>query len=334
MRSFLGSRAWLVPTLLVVGSLTACDDGSTDAANGSPSPPVATVSPSPSPEVVEEAPVDDPATEDTEVAGEFLAWGIPSKDYRTIDTSGKIDRYMNGTWKERVTMSDPRLTGRGTIVFNSDQNDRLQFYRWWIYPTIANDGGTWEGLDTGEIRPDGDHEGWGVYLGTGEYEGLEFHGHDFMGPGAVTTDGDAFEETGEIHDVAVDGWTLDRSFPASRTRQSVAAATEAWNTGDRDASLAAYARGALLVQNWDSVKVGNRDIAQEVASAGHLGYSMDLLPPLLVRGNYAAGAFHWTSREPWSTDPDTVEGWVLAIFRVDEAGKIARHEMISANASS
>lgn len=229
-------------------------------------------------------------------------------------------------------MSDPRLTGRGTIVFNSDQNDRLQFYRWWIYPTIANDGGTWEGLDTGEIRPDGDHEGWGVYLGTGEYEGLEFHAHDFMGPGAVTTDGDAFEETGVIHDVAVGGWTLDRSFTASRTRQSVAAAIGAWNTGDRDASLAAYARGAVFVQNWDSARVGSRDIAEEVASAGHRGYSMDLLPPLLVRGNYAAGAFHWTSREPWSTDPDAVEGWVLAIFRIDEAGKIARHEVISANA--
>lgn len=329
MGSSLGSKAWLVPTLLVVGSLTACDRGSTDAANGSPSPPVATVSPSSSPQVVEETPVDDPATEDVEVAGEFLAWA--SKDYRTIDTSGKIDRYMDGTWKMERTMSDPRLTGRGTIVFNSDQNDRLQFYRWWIYPTIVNDGGTWEGIDTGEIRPDGDHEGWGVYLGTGEYEGLEFHGHDFMGPGAVTTDGDAFEETGVIHDVAVDGWTLDRSFPESRTRQSVAAVIEAWNTGDRDASLAAYGRGALLVRNWDSA-VGNRDIAQEVASAGDLRYSIDLLPPLFVRGNYAAGAFHWASLEPMTTDSDTVEGWVLAIFRIDEVGKIALHEVISANA--
>jgi hypothetical protein len=320
--------------VLALMLFVACDEGSTGGGDASRSPIAVSASASPSIATTvdepEEAPVDDPATEDIEVAGEFLAWG--TKDYETTDTSGEVDRYMNGTWKEVITMSDPRLTGRGTIVFNSDQNDRLQLFRWWIYPTIGNDGGTWEGIDTGEIRPDEDHEGWGVYLGTGEYEGLEFHEHAFMGPGATTTDGDAFEDTGVIHEVAVDGWTLDRTFPASRTRRIVEAATEAWSTGDRDAALDSYARDALFVRNWDSVDVGNGDIAEQAASAGDMGYSMDLLPPLFVRGNYAAGAFHWTSREPWSNDPDTVEGWVLAIFRVDEAGKIVRHEVIAANA--
>lgn len=321
MRSFVGSKAWLVPTLLIVGALTACDGGSTDTASGSPSPPVATVSPSPTPVVVEEAPADDPTTEDIEVVGENLAWWV--KDYTSSDTAGKIDRYLNGTWRSKYTMSDPRLTGRSTVVFNSDQSDALQFFRWWIFPTIENAGGTWEGLDTGEIRPDDDHEGWGVYLGTGDYEGLEFHEHVYMGPGAATTNGDAFEVTGMIHDVAVDGWVLDRGAPAARSRRIVAAATRAWSSGDGEAALRLYAPDALFSNTDGSMTTGRSNIAELVASATDVGFRIELLPPLFVRGNYAAGAFHWTN--------DSDEGWVLAIFRIDEAGRIARHEVIAAN---
>src|SRR3990172_8211657 len=244
MGSVSGTTERLVAAVLIAGSLTACESGSTDAANGSPSPPVATVSQSFSPEVVEETPVDDPTTEGIEVVGENLAWWV--KDYASSDKSGKIDRYLNGTWRSKYTMSDPRLTGRSTVVFNSDQNDELQFYRWWIFPTIENGGGRWEGLDMGEIRPDDDHEGWGVYLGTGDYEGLEFHEHVYMGPGAATTNGDAFEVTGVIHDVAVDGRALDRGASAARSRQTVVAATRAWSSGDGEAALLLYAPDAVF----------------------------------------------------------------------------------------
>jgi hypothetical protein len=322
MRSFSGSKAWFVVAVLIVGSLTACDSGSTDVESTSPPTETTTISPSPLPETAEAAPIDDPATEAVEVAGENLAWF--TKDYTTSDTSGKIDRYLNGTWKSKYTMSDPRLTGRSTVVFNSDQNDHLQFYRWWIYPTIENDGGTWEGLDTGEIRPDDDHEGWGVYLGTGGYEGLEFHERVFMGPGAVTTNGDAFEVTGVIHDVAVEGWMLDRTFPAARSREAVRTTDLAWNTGDGDAALALYAPDAVFVNSDGSTATGKHDIAELVASAADVGFEIELLPPLFVRGNYAAGAFHWAN--------DTDEGWVLAVFRFDDAGRIAHHEVIAASA--
>ena len=44
----------------------------------------------------------------------------------------------------------------------------------------------------------------------------------------------------------------------------------------------------------------------------------------VVAGQLRGRRVHWTN--------DTDEGWVLAIFRIDAAGRIAHHEVIAANA--
>jgi len=180
-------------------------------------------------------------------------------------------------------------------------------------------GGTWEGLNTGRIEADSVHVGDGVYLGSGEFAGLEFNEHLYMGPGANTSEADAFEVTGHIHPVAVDGWELDLSFPAARTRETVGAVARAWSIGDGDAALELYASDAVYVNTDGSTTEGGADIASLVASAADAG-EVELLPPLFVRGNYAVGAFRWTN--------DADEGWVLAVLRIDEAGLIAHHEVI------
>lgn len=318
MRSFVGSKAWLVPMLLIVGSLTACDDGSTDTPNVSPSPPVATVSPS-SPVVVEEAPVDDPATEEIEVVGELLAQGNGEGE---CSSAGDVSRCVGAPWEGDYSMSEPRLSGHAEVAFTYEMGPGDRF-RWWYTGVLRTGEGVWEGLNTGQIKANDVHVGDGVYLGSGALSGLEFHEHTYIGPGADTSRGDAFEVTGYVHEVAVEGWSYDPSFPTDGLAETVRASTAAWDAHDGGAAGPLYAKDAVYV-NGSETHVGRSAIASVIAEATEaVGFELELLPPLVVRGNYAAGAFHWTN--------DSDEGWVLGVFRFDEAGLIAHHEVIAAS---
>ncbi len=80
------------------------------------------------------------------------------------------------------------------------------------------------------------------------------------------------------------------------------------------------ARDAVFLNTDGSTTAGRPDIAALVESATEVGFEIQLPPPVVVHGNYASAAFHWTN--------DTDEGWVLGVFRFDEAGLIAHHEVI------
>jgi len=311
MRSSLGSRAWLVPTLLVVGSLTACDEGSTDAGNHSPSPQVATVSPSPSAGATGEAPIDDPATEEIEVSGTMRTHQVGEGP--VIGDAGR------GFWEDAWSMSDPRVTGDGeTIVNLLGLPDGSM--RWWDTSTLRSNGGTWEGIGIGEILADGNHLADGVYLGTGDHAGLEFHQHMAMGPGDIETL--PFEVTGWIHPVAVDGWAFDPGFPADGLAEAVRAATAAWNAHDGRAAAPLYAEDAVYV-NGSETHVGRSAIASMITEATEaVDFELELLrTPLVIRGNYVAAALRWANSD--------ADGLVVTVFRFDEDGLIAHQEVLA-----
>lgn len=254
------------------------------------------------------------------VSGTLLAW-VTDESGEWCEDIGAVQRCGGGLWAGDYTMSDPRLTGHATTVFNVDSNP--DFFRWWLTSVITASAGTWEGLNTGELLPDGVHQGVGVYLGTGAYEGLRFDERTYMAPDVNTSEGDPFEVTGHVSDVAVGDWALDPAQPAEPTGDAVDTAIRMWNTGDHDGALALYAEDAVLLDIDGSVTEGNADIATRIAGAADAGLTFELLPPLFVRGNFAAGALHWTD--------DTDQGWLLAVFRVDsETGRIAYAEMIGA----
>ena len=282
-------------------------------------PPTAAeeVTQGPPPPTPSDAPVDDPATDETEVSGELLAEKAGDE---TCTEGGDVSRCVGAPWEGDYSMSDPRLSGPMEVTFNFEMGPGDRF-RWWYAGALRNDSGTWEGLNLGEIRSSGVHAGEGVWLETGPNAGLEFHEHTYLGPGAVTSQGDMFEVTGFIHPVAVDGWEFDPAAP-NGAREAVLAVTRAWNSGHADAAARLYAEDAAFVDTDGSTTVGRSDIASLVERSAEAGFAIELLPPVVVNGNYAAAAFHWT------TDED--EGWMLGVFRFDEAGLILQQEVIAA----
>lgn len=309
-------------SLALVVFLAACGDGggttttSTTLADSTTSGP--TTSTSASLTTTPQAEVS--GGEEVLVSGEMLAWPTDESG-ETCAYVGAAQRCEGGLWESDYIMSDPRLTGYATSVFNVDSSP--DFFRWWLTSVITADAGTWEGLNTGEILPSGVHQGVGVYLGTGAYEGLRYDERMYMAPGVDTREGDPFEVSGRVGDVAAGDWALDPTQPAGPTSDAVDTAIRVWSSGDHDGALALYAEDATFLDVDGSLTEGNADIATRVAAAADAGLILELLPPLFVRGNFAAGAFHWTD--------DTDQGWLLAIFQLDaETGRIVHQEMIGA----
>lgn len=307
-------KAWAGVAVLALTVFVACDEGSTGGGDASRSPIAVSVTASPSIETTAdepaEAPIDDPATEEIEVSGTMRTQQVGEGP-----VTGDAGR---GLWQDVWSMSDPRVTGDGeTIVNLLGLPDGSM--RWWDRSTLRSDGGTWEGIGIGELLPDGNRLADGVYLGTGDFAGLEFHQHMTMGPGAIETL--PFEVTGWIHPAAVDGWTFDPDFPADGLADTVRATTAAWDGHDGRAAAPLYARDAVYV-NGSETHVGRSEIASVITEATRaVDFQLQLLKtPMVIRGNYAVAAFHWAN--------DDADGLVVTVFRFDEDGLIAHQEVL------
>jgi hypothetical protein len=92
----------------------------------------------------------------------------------TTTQAGAVVQVRGRVVSSTDTMSDPRVTGTGTIHANADSYGSVAT-QWGVY-RLENAGGAWEGTWTGALWDDQgitDVTGW--LVGSGAYEGLTYH---------------------------------------------------------------------------------------------------------------------------------------------------------------
>ena len=103
---------------------------------------------------------------------------------------GDILQARDLVWAYQLHATDPRLDGTIEQVINYDMRPDGSAEMWGA-TTVANAGGTWEGLWTGAIEREGSiHIVLGTATGTGSYEGLvwQWQGHFIEGDYGFTPD--------------------------------------------------------------------------------------------------------------------------------------------------
>ena len=115
---------------------------------------------------------------------EFVAITTPA----TVTTVGNVVQWRDMVVELKDTMSDPRVSGKGTCFCNLDKypGGAVQFGQY----RLENEGGTWEGTFAGMIYSGGIIEDASAWLvGAGGYAGLSYYFHFNGSNGTYQMDG-------------------------------------------------------------------------------------------------------------------------------------------------
>ncbi len=115
---------------------------------------------------------------------EFVAITTPA----TVTTVGDVVQWRDMVVELKDTMSDPRVSGKGTCFCNLDKHPggAVQFGRY----RLENEGGSWEGTFAGMIHSDAVIEDASAWLvGAGGYAGLSYYFHFNGSNGTYQMDG-------------------------------------------------------------------------------------------------------------------------------------------------
>jgi len=95
--------------------------------------------------------------------------------------TGVGNSFRDAEYECTMVVSDARLLGKSSVVNSCDlpEVDGVTLGECWGTAELTNDGGTWEGTFTGTTTWSGNnpahaHDMDFVYVGTGDYEGLQF----------------------------------------------------------------------------------------------------------------------------------------------------------------
>ena len=106
-----------------------------------------------------------------------------------VSDDGEVHSYRGMGLLCTAEMSDPRMSGVATKVYNEDCFSEWPCFYWGTHEIVGPDG-TWVGAHAGTHDPEQRVVGYVVYTGTGAYEGLAFVGRGLGEPGEPgTTEG-------------------------------------------------------------------------------------------------------------------------------------------------
>jgi hypothetical protein len=103
-----------------------------------------------------------------------------------VSTDGEVQSYRGMGLVCTAEMSDPRLSGVATKVYNEDCFSQWPCVYWGTHE-IAGPEGTWVGHYAGTHDPEQQANSYFAYSGTGAYDGLSFVGRAVAASGEPAT---------------------------------------------------------------------------------------------------------------------------------------------------